>query len=357
MAGLLLDGNLAHKERRFAETLRDAADNLLRLINDILDFSKLEANRLTLENISFSVEEVLDSVARLQEAKAAQKGLYLRTQIAADVPARLKGDPGRLRQVLLNLVDNGLKFTKQGGVEIRVGLGSLKDGRARLSFAVRDTGMGIAAEDQAGLFQQFAQVDSSTSRRFGGTGLGLAICRRLVEQMNGKITITSALGKGTTFTFDITLDVDETPQIAAVKSPVGEGLASAGRRLRVLLAEDNVTNRTVATYWLESLGHHVDAVSNGREAVEAVRNVPYDVVLMDVMMPEKDGLEATRDIRALPAPMCTVPVVAVTANALQQHMDVCRDAGMDDFLTKPIITTQLFALVQRVIDGNLRHRP
>ncbi len=357
MAGLLLDGNLPPKERSFAETLRDAADNLLRLINDILDFSKLEANHLTLENTPFTLDEVLSSVVQLQGPKANDNGLYLRSKIDNDVPRQLIGDPGRLRQILLNLVDNGLKFTKVGGVDVSVRLLRRADNRARLLVNVRDTGIGIAPADQARLFQKFAQVDSSTSRRFGGTGLGLAICRRLVEQMNGQISITSEAEQGATFTFTVELEIDGQPVVPAVVEPMsapGEGLLKQRKSLRVLLAEDNITNRTVATYWLESMGHHVDAACDGNEAVAAMASQAYDIVLMDVMMPEKDGVAATREIRAMPGPVGQTPIVAVTANAFQQHQDACREAGMDAFLTKPIIVRQLVALMERAIDGTLR---
>ncbi len=355
MAGLILDGNLPAKERRYAETLRDAGDNLLRIINDILDFSKLEANRLSMEHIPFSLEQVVSSVVRLQEVKAAAKGLYLRSHIARDVPRRLMGDPGRLRQILLNLADNGLKFTGDGGVDIRVALVSGTASSVRLQVEVRDTGMGISPADQGKLFEQFAQVDSSTSRRFGGTGLGLAICRRLVQQMNGEIRVCSDIGRGAAFIFEIELECDSTPEVGSPPPAViGEFPAAPARRLRVLLAEDNATNQMVATYWLESMGHHVDAVSNGSEAVEAVCSVPYDLVLMDVMMPEKDGLAATREIRAMPAPVGQIPIVAVTANAFEQHQDCCREAGMDAFLSKPIIIRQLVALMDAAIAGTIR---
>jgi signal transduction histidine kinase/DNA-binding response OmpR family regulator len=365
MAGLLLDSPLLPAQRRFAEMLRDAADSLLRIINDILDFSKLEADRLEFERIDCNVEQVVISVVELMHLDAAKKGLEIRTRVAPDIPAQLVGDPGRLRQVLLNLVSNGLKFTDKGVVTIEAGLIGLAGGKARIGFAVRDTGIGIDPAGQANLFQQFSQVDSSISRRFGGTGLGLAISRRLVEHMGGSIGVTSTVGKGTVFRFDVVLDSPAVPAEAAPAAPVLQPpplpapppprpAGAAPQRLRILLAEDNGTNRLVAVTRLKLMGHGVDAVASGQEAIDAVRNVPYDLVLMDVMMPEMDGLTATRAIRSLPAPASEIPIVALTANVFLEHQQECMEAGMDGFLGKPINTQQLANIIDRANAGTLR---
>ena len=357
MAGLLLDSELGAKQRHYAETLRDAADNLLRIINDILDFSKLEANRLEIETIPFDLPHVINSVTGLLEQKAAGKGLWLRSEVSAELPRRLLGDPGRLRQILLNLVDNGLKFTRNGGVAIEVRLVNNKDGRVRIGFAVRDTGIGIPLESQATLFQHFAQVDSSISRRFGGTGLGLAISRRLVGQMGGRISVASRVGEGTEFNFDIELEIDPNASAALPRRRRGSGGVPHGvpvRRLRILLAEDNATNQMVAIAWLEAMGHRVDAVASGEEAIEAVATVPYDLVLMDVMMPDTDGLAATQVIRAMPGSVRNIPIVAVTANVFDQHRQACLDVGMDAVLGKPFTTDELTSVIDRAIAGTLR---
>ena len=358
MAGLLLDSSLLPAQRRFAITLRDAAKDLLRIIDDILDFSKLDADRLEFEHIDFNVEQVIGSVVDLMRVQAADKGLEIKVGIGSDVPPGLAGDPGRLRQVLLNLVSNGLKFTEIGSVTIEARLLDSADDKAHLEFAVHDTGIGIDAADQANLFQQFSQVDSSISRRFGGTGLGLAISRRLVEHMGGSISVTSVAGRGTTFRFDVLLDIAETPVHSVTASPsrsTGHSTSAPQRRLRILLAEDNATNRLVAMTRLEGMGHRVDAVASGHEAIEAVQSVPYDLILMDVMMPEMDGLTATRAIRLLPGPVAQIPIVAITANVFHQHQRDCAEAGMDGFLGKPITSEQLATIVDRAIAGTLRH--
>ena len=357
MAGLLLDAELGTRQRHYAETLRDAADNLLRIINDILDFSKLEANRLEIETIPFDLPHVVNSVMGLLEQKAAGKGLWLRAEVSEELPRRLLGDPGRLRQILLNLVDNGLKFTRNGGVAIEVRLVNRHEDKVRIGFAVRDTGIGIPLESQATLFQHFAQVDSSISRRFGGTGLGLAISRRLVGQMGGRISVASRVGDGTEFNFDIELEIDPNAAAALPRRRRGTGGVPHGvplRRLRILLAEDNATNQMVAIAWLEAMGHRVDAVASGEEAIDAVATVPYDLVLMDVMMPDTDGLAATEVIRAMPGPVRNIPIVAVTANVFDQHRQACLDAGMDAVLGKPFTTDELTAIIDRAIAGTLR---
>ena len=352
MAGLLLDTHLGPQQRQFAETLRDTADDMLRIINDILDFSKLEAGRLEFESIPFDLDQLLSSTVDLLRVKAEQKGLMLPVAIAPNTPRHLIGDPGRLRQILLNLVDNGLKFTEAGSVAIDVDSVPAEAGKTRIRFAVSDTGIGISADVQATLFQHFVQADSSISRKFGGTGLGLAICRRLVEHMDGSIRIESEPGHGATFRFDVLLDIDPEP----VAEPTTEVLPTSAvrRRLRILLVEDNPTNRLVAVTRLEFMGQRVDAVASGQEAIDAVGSIPYDLVLMDVMMPGMDGLTATRLIRALPPPAGSIPIVAMTANVFEEHRRACLAAGMDGFLGKPVAPGQLEAVVDRAIAGAFR---
>ena len=353
MAGLLLDSDLTAKQRNFAATLRDAANNLLRIINDILDFSKLDADRLEFEELPFDLRHVTKSAVDLLTIKAQAKGVALRAETADDVPERLLGDPGRLRQVLLNLLDNGLKFTDVGEVVLTAHCAERTAGRARIAFTLRDTGIGIAPEALPHLFQSFAQVDSSISRRFGGTGLGLAISRRLLEHMGGSITVESEPGKGTVFRFEILLDIAPVAVPPAKQDPANAPVIST-KRLRILLAEDNVTNRLVAVTRLEMMGHRVDAVASGQEAIAAVQDVPYDLVLMDVMMPDVDGLTATRAIRALTGPARDIPIVAMTANVFREHRDACRAAGMDGFLGKPVVNDELVAAVAAAVAGTLR---
>ena len=491
MTGLLIDTDLTPEQRRYAVTVRESADHLLQVINDVLDFSKLEANRLDFEAIPFDLEQVVQSAIEILSPRAHNKGLTIACMLHPDVPRRLIGDPGRLRQVLLNLAGNGVKFTAHGSVIVEVFRAddAFDPGTVRLRFEIRDTGIGIEPGAIGDLFKEFSQLDRSISRRFGGTGLGLAISQRLVAHMGGKIVVDSEPGLGSNFHFVARLRLDPAPAAAdwrperldgvrvlvidddpvnrmvfvgqlesrgaaveAVESAAAglaalararaaghpftvalvdrsmattDGLAFAARvretdpadrphlilassalepgeaqhateagfdaylrkpipidtltecvgrlargatavaasppshavpsssasarRCRILLAEDNQTNRLVAIAMLQKAGHHVDAVGNGLEAVEAVRTVPYDLVLMDVSMPEMDGLAATRAIRRLPGAAGRVPIAALTANAFAQDLADCTDAGMNDFVTKPVNRERLTSVIDRLL--------
>jgi signal transduction histidine kinase/CheY-like chemotaxis protein len=340
MTGLLLDGRLDAQSRRYAETLREAGEHLLQLINDVLDFTKLEAGRLAFEEILFEPETVLQSAVELLIPRARAKGLRLETAVAAGVPAQVRGDPGRLRQVLMNLVSNAVKFTDRGDVRVKLASEPAGPGQVMLRFSVHDTGIGIAAEHQPKLFQEFSQIDSSISRRFGGTGLGLAICRKLVLGMGGEIWAESELGRGSAFHFTArvaTAPAGKDPS----KPPVPAVQAAPGRSLRVLVAEDNQTNQIVIRAMVTKLGHRADLVGNGLEAVDAVRKRPYALVLMDVMMPEMDGLEATKLIRGLPGALGRIPIFGLTAHAAAAEHAACLAAGMDRVITKPVTIAAL----------------
>jgi PAS domain S-box-containing protein len=475
MTGLLLDTRLTPEQRNYGQAVRDSAEALRALINDILDFSKIEAGRIDLELVDFELEPAVERVAELLSTRATQKGIDIATFIAPDVPTSLHGDQGRLRQVLLNLAGNAVKFTQAGGVCIEVTLADDNESHPRLRFTVSDTGIGIAPSAIDKLFQEFTQLDDSQSRRFGGSGLGLAISRGLVELMGGAIGVDSAEGRGSTFWFEIALERRAPPRHSASgydlgglvamvvdPNPVGrsvavrrlesfgmvvtaaadldqaarllgdvsfdlaivdraiparaftarlprrrphllvalpveargeiEGFRAAGfdgylikpvrqaalarriailcerggplsaeraprtdesprlptaRSLRLLIAEDNQINLMLAMALLQKAGHRVDTVGNGLEAVEAVRERPYDVVLMDVHMPELDGLAATQRIRALGDARAHVPIVALTANALEEDRQRCLDSGMDDYLAKPVDEDQLLAVLER----------
>ena len=349
IAGLLLDMPMDETERQYVRIVRDSGNHLLQLINDILDFSKLDAGRLELEEISFDVRSVLTSAVELLTTDAQSKGLELKLHVAPDVPQRAGGDPGRLRQILLNLIGNGLKFTEKGSVEITVTSLATPAGTTRLSISVRDTGIGIPQEALGRLFTEFNQVDTSISRRFGGSGLGLAICKRLITRMGGSIAVESTPGEGSTFQFDVVLQSRRASD-GARGGPV-ETAIPTGPAWRILVAEDNSTNRLVVTKVLERLGHRVDNVSNGAEAVEAVRTIPYDLVLMDVMMPEMDGLAATRAIRALEEPINGIAIIGLTASALREEEKACLAAGMDLFATKPVTSERLASCIARVMEG------
>jgi signal transduction histidine kinase/FixJ family two-component response regulator/HPt (histidine-containing phosphotransfer) domain-containing protein len=331
MTHLLLDTPLVGDQRRYAETIRESGDALLAIVNDVLDISKMEAGRLVLAEADFDLERVVASVAALMGPRAREKGLVLEATLADEVPRAVRGDGGRLRQVLLNLVANALTFTEVGGVRVQVGRVGGGTNRSTLRFTVTDTGPGIAVEAQDRLFQEFSQVDAAVAPRAGGTGLGLAICKRIVETMGGEIGVDSAPGRGSRFWFVVTLALARDG--GAAVAPAAPVLAPP---LRILVAEDNRVNQAVARGLLHQQGHQVDVVEDGRAAVEAVSRGLYDVVLMDVHMPELDGLEAARAIRRLPTAAARTPIIALSASALPDETQACLAAGMDAYLAKPI---------------------
>ncbi|MCM0020529.1 MAG: ATP-binding protein [Tagaea sp.] len=341
MSRLLLKSDLDPEQRENARIVLDSGNSLLQILNDILDYSKLEAGKLDVESIDFDFRRVLEDVSALMASKATERGIDLAVRCDDGVPAWLKGDPGRLRQVLLNLVGNAIKFTEKGGVTVAATCG-IDGGRARVRVGVRDTGIGISKEAQAKLFGSFVQADSSISRRFGGTGLGLAISRRLVNAMGGDVGVESELGKGSEFHFTLDLPLGAAPAHADAAADDGADL----RPLRILLAEDNVVNQKVALGLLKPGGHAVDVAVDGREALARASENDYDVVLMDMHMPNMDGIEAAKAIRALPGPRGGVRIVAATAGALQSDIDRCLAAGMNSYIGKPIVPEKLFAALR-----------
>lgn len=356
MTGLLLDrpeDQASAEDRHALRVIRDSADHLLRQINDILDYSRLEAGGLTLDETAFDIRSVIAAAVELLAPEAQAKGLALVVDVDAGVPRRAAGDPGRLRQILLNLVGNAVKFTSVGEVRISVRRAPLPAeagrGALRLAFVVADTGIGMNAEALTRIWGEFSQADNTISRRFGGTGLGLAICRRLVRQMGGEIGATSTPGVGTAFRFEIALRArrasDEAgPTEPASPAPVVSGTPSApapAAALRVLVADDNPTNRLVFSRMLQRQGHSVIEVPDGLAAVEAARQGGIDLILMDVMMPELDGLAATRRIRALPGPLGRVRIIGLSADSMYAGSQAYLASGMDGFATKPINAQRL----------------
>jgi PAS domain S-box-containing protein len=370
MAEMLLDTNLTPTQRRFAESVHRSGESLLKIIDGILDFSKIEAGKIDLEHVEFSPRDLVEEVTQLLREGAGKKGLQFVCRIASDVPERLRGAPSRLRQVLINLVGNAIKFTDHGRVAVRVstldvdvdangGAPANADATTVLRFSVEDSGIGIAPAVQGRLFRAFEQADSSTTRSYGGTGLGLAISRELVEKMGGRIGVRSAPGQGSEFWFTVRLD--RIPQRSSADAP---GARSDGRTMRltevrVLLAEDNPINQDVAVTMLESLGCRVHVVDNGMKALAALRDGDYDIVLMDRQMPEMDGFDATAEIRArgLTRPMpphgggepVRLPVVGLTASALKGDREACLAAGMDDYLSKPFKRDALRRVLERCV--------
>lgn len=337
----LLETRLDEDQRKSAEAIQEASDGLLNILNDILDLSKLDAGRLQFENLPFSPEAVVDNAKSMIAMRASDKGLALVAEIDPNLPKALLGDPGRIRQIVLNLVSNAVKFTAAGEVSISAQCVERDADRAVVRIAVRDTGMGIAPERLEGLFTDFVQADASIHRQFGGTGLGLAICKRLVEQMGGEISVESAPGKGSTFSFWVSLPTADVVDLELPSSPseaigLREQLVLLGRPLRILIAEDNATNQMVVTRMLKEFDVDLRIARDGVETVEAASASDFDAIFMDMRMPRMDGLEATRAIRALEGARSAVPIIALTANAFADDVKACRDAGMDDFVAKPI---------------------
>ncbi|MFN0172641.1 MAG: ATP-binding protein [Bryobacteraceae bacterium] len=342
MTSLMMQTRLTAEQREYAEAIQTSAEALLAVVNDILDFSKVEAGKLDIDKAPFDLRPVVERTVATLAPEARKKGLELTVTWDEGIPARVEGDSNRLRQILLNLVSNSVKFTEHGSVSLRVfGRGGHA---AEVHFEVKDTGIGIRAEDQGRLFQPFSQVDGSSTRKFGGTGLGLSICKRLVTLMGGEIGMTSAPGEGSTFSFWLPLKpvASEPPPAPTLPSPA---LLENKVSVRILVAEDNAVNQRVIVRLLEKLGYHPDAVSNGREAVEAIQCREYATVLMDCQMPEMDGYEATRLIRR--NERHHVPIIALTASAMKGDEERCREAGMDDYLSKPVDPARLAAALTK----------
>jgi signal transduction histidine kinase/HPt (histidine-containing phosphotransfer) domain-containing protein len=344
--GLLADTALDTEQRRYVETARDSAEHLLAIINDILDLSKIEAGKLVLEPSDFALGPLLAGSVELFRPAARERDLEITVEIDADVPAALRGDAGRIRQILLNLISNAVKFSQRGQIVVAVGGANApaQEARARrLRFSVADRGPGVPHEQRPLLFQPFSQLEGPDARRTGGTGLGLAICRRLVELLGGTVGIDSRQGGGSIFWFVLDLpEAERAPEPQAELAPL-----TPPRRARVLLAEDSPANQLVAATLLRKDGHHVDVAGNGIEAVEATRTRPYDIVFMDMYMPEMDGLAATREIRALPGPAGRVPIVALTANVMAGDRERFLASGMNGVLAKPVTGRMLAEALAR----------
>jgi signal transduction histidine kinase/CheY-like chemotaxis protein len=365
MTELVLDTKLDPAQREYVETIRDSASSLLRIINDILDFSKVEAGKLDLERAPLDLRALIQDAVRLVSVPAQAKGVPVRAVIDPRLPAYILGDAARIRQILVNLGGNAAKFTERGEITVDVRVVNRRDPDLTVRIAVCDTGIGIAPERRAVLFNTFTQVDASTTRRYGGTGLGLSIVKRLAELMGGTVGVESIPGMGSTFWFTIATSMTQDAAFSDFSPAEAEAVASEAavvaenplpalvltpppavpdRRPRILLAEDNVVNQKVASRVLEKEGFVVDVAQDGRQAVEAWRRGTYDLILMDCQMPQLDGYEATREIRREERESggaSRVPIIALTAHAMKGAAEDCRRAGMDDYLTKPLDREQL----------------
>ncbi len=352
MTDLALDTRLDEEQREYLQIVKASSGALLTVLNDILDFSKIEAGKLAIEQVAFDIRRTVAETLKTLALRAREKGLELVCDMATDLPARLVGDPGRLRQIVLNLVGNAIKFTEQGEIVVRLSIDAQDGQRATIRVSVSDTGIGIAPEKQAHIFDAFAQEDASTTRKYGGTGLGLTISNRLVQLMGGRLWVESEPGRGSTFFFTLALGIDTAAgPLTAGPTRIDSRPANPDRTaqrtavLEVLLVEDNPVNQQLATRLLEKWGHRVTLATDGQQALDALGQKSFDVALMDMQMPVMGGLEATQEIRRRETAQGTtrLHIIAMTANAMQGDREVCLDAGMDDYIAKPIKAADLAA--------------
>ena len=373
MAGLLLDTALTPEQDQFVSIIRSSGEALLFLINDILDFSKVEARKLELETLDFDLKEILEDTIGIFLLQAQEKGVQLILTIEPDVCNLLRGDPGRLRQIIINLMGNAIKFTKRGNILVHIKKESETETDITLHFSIKDNGIGIPPDRISSLFAPFVQVDSSITRKYGGTGLGLAISKQLVDLMNGRIGVESLEGEGSTFWFTVVLGkqlaqktlydneelknrgMDETLTTADLGIPGPSQIKRASKHVNILLVEDNQINQKVALSILKKLGYHADAVANGIEALQILHKIPYDLVLMDCQMPEMDGFTATVEIRDPGSTVLNprVPIIAMTANAMKGDREICIAAGMDDYLAKPVKAEELARKIEYWLHSSL----
>ena len=351
MVDLMLDEELTARQKDYIQTLKSSTRLLITILNDVLDFSKIERGMVVIENEVFDIRAELNKSIDLYSAAAKTNSTQVVLNIDPAVPDYVRGDSTRLRQVLHNLVGNAVKFTENGTVTVAVSLESGSGGRIVPRFEIADTGIGMTTEQRRNLFLPFSQAHGSISRRYGGTGLGLAISRKLVELMGGAIGVDSALGRGSTFWFTVRLGRTNKPSVTLPKAAV-----DGARKLSILVAEDNVINQKLIQTMLIRRGHKVDIAENGQVAINSLAAAPYDLVLMDIQMPVLDGVEACRIIRASQPPINRVPIIALTADALQEHREAYEKVGMNGFVSKPIEWDELIATINSVMGGIVMDR-
>ncbi|MEY3218907.1 MAG: hypothetical protein RIT27_264 [Pseudomonadota bacterium] len=359
MTRLALSTPLNDEQKDYLECVQSSADSLLIILNDILDLSKIDAGKLTLETTPLQVNELIKGITKLFTSPANSKELELKTSISPEIPSHLLGDPVRLRQIVSNLLNNALKFTSQGYIAIHVSpCRAKRDNYFGLHFSIIDTGIGISEDKLELIFAPFSQADSSTTRHFGGTGLGLTISSRLIDLMNGRIWVESCLGKGSTFHFTIELEMLDDESLQSLQNQKNEtqfyqisAVSNDQKTYRILLVEDNIFNQKVATILLKKMGYVVEVANDGLEAINALETKDYDVVLMDMQMPNIDGLEATQRIRAKNSSVRNpqIPIIAMTANAMQGDKERCLQSGMNDYISKPINVDDLQAILRKTL--------
>jgi signal transduction histidine kinase/AmiR/NasT family two-component response regulator len=362
MINLLLDTNLTHEQRDFAQTVQFSAEALLVIINDILDFSKIEAGKMTFEKVEFNLQQTARSAIDLLVPRAKEKNLTLDYSLEPNIWPHVIGDPSRLRQILLNLLGNAVKFTGNGSIIMEITRIEENDHECNLRFSIRDTGIGISEKNLKKLFQSFSQADASMNRKFGGTGLGLAICRRLVELMGGQIGADSVPGKGSTFWFTLRLAKQKQAGPVAIESANPEFPDDAVadlKEMKVLLAEDNPVNKVVGMRQLKKIGCCVDATENGVDAVALWREKRHSIVLLDCQMPEMDGYEAAQKIREIEGEqqLPQTYIIALTACAMEGDRELCLAAGMDDYISKPVKESELKAALGRGLANSKKAFP
>ncbi len=358
MTSVLLDGELTPEQRMQAEEIRNSGEILLTLLNDILDLSKIEAGQVELEVIEFDLPELLESVGGLWRTQLLMRDLDFIIDIPPEMPDQFYGDPTRIRQIVSNLIGNASKFTEIGGVTVAASYRPLDGDAVELRIAVTDTGIGIDEAAKSRLFSRFSQADSSITRKYSGSGLGLVICRQLAELMGGEAGFDSILGQGSTFWFTVRCGLGARDAVKEhVDSPEPREAEIKCKPLRILVAEDNSVNQMVVRAMLERYRHRVHMVGNGLEAVEAVKFGEYDLILMDVQMPEMDGIEATRRIRALPGNIASIPIIALTANSMKGDRENYIASGMTDYLSKPVRPSELYLTIDRCVPGGKETAP
>jgi PAS domain S-box-containing protein len=352
MTSLILETDLSQEQREYLETTRKSGQSLLAIINDILDFSRIERGKFDLEFLPISIQTCIEEAQQLILPLAIEKGLRLMCRTDGSIPRTVIGDSSKIQQVLVNLLSNAVKFTDEGEIEVNANALDLADGGYEIRFSIRDTGIGMSSETLDMLFRPFSQADVSTSRKYGGTGLGLAISKRLVELMGGKIWAESKVGVGSTFYFTIRSKASASPPKLAEPTLKDCTRQEGVKEMRILLAEDNPVNQRMTVLMLKKLGYKAESVSSGLEVLHALETQSYDLILMDVQMPEMDGLEATREIRRR-LPSGGPKIVALTAYAIAGDKERCLEAGMDDYLGKPIDLDDLRSALERAFSGNL----
>lgn len=341
--------NFSPEQKKYIKAIHDAGEHLMVIINDILDFSKIESGKMVIEKLDFSLPELIEKVMNLFKQKADEKGIQLTSVVAEDVPRHLSGDPVRLNQVLVNIIGNALKFTEKGHVKLTIRVLKNTDSIATLRFSAEDTGIGISEDKINTIFESFTQASNDTTRKYGGTGLGLTIVKKIVELQHGQIAVESKVGQGTVFHIDLPFEKSASDHIKGKREKTGqeESLSEYPKDIRVLMAEDNELNQALAISVFKKIGWDLDIAGNGLIAIEKLKSSQYDIVLMDIQMPEMDGYTATLKIRnELQAPLAQIPIVAITAHALNSEVKKCLDAGMNEYIAKPF---KIEELVRKVV--------